>query len=52
MEQGYSVQEIFHLLTSIGYTGYFEDGRKIISVEEVLNVLKMDTSINAIFKFP
>lgn len=51
MEQGDSVQGIFNLLTNIGYTGYFEDGRKITSVEEVLNIIKMDTSINAIFKF-
>lgn len=51
MEQGDSVQEIFYLLANIGYTGYFEDGQKIISIEEVLNFVKMDTSINAIFKF-
>lgn len=48
-QQGDSISKIFELMAGLGYQAFHEDGRPIRDAEEVLQIVGMHTSINAVF---
>jgi FkbM family methyltransferase len=49
-EQGDSVRDILALLQGMGYRGFYENGKPIVSADEVLEMIGMDTSTNGMFR--
>lgn len=48
--QGDSVRDIFALLQKLGYRPFYENGQPMGGVDDVLRQIRLDTSINGIFR--